>query len=275
MNGQETYSFWSVYPWPFGETFCVVRTLAAESSTYASILTITAFTVERYVGICHPMRRAFFQTPTSIIGGTTGGGAAGAGGIIIGGPATSRAVKAVAAIWLLSIALSGPIVAQYGVVYLTDPATGLPIAESALCSIREDRYARRAFEVATFLFFFAPMTVISVLYALIWIVIRRRSADLARRGSCDCGGPGAITGLPLSVVVARRTAAAVTVGALPPLRQQQRQTAAAAAAAAGSMISATAATGQTVYDEQSTHNGGRHHFVRARRTVLKMLGINK
>ena len=33
---------------------CGCRTLAAETSTYASILTITAFTVERYVAICHP-----------------------------------------------------------------------------------------------------------------------------------------------------------------------------------------------------------------------------
>ncbi len=44
---QETYQFWSAYPWIFGNTFCVIRTMAAETSTYASILTITAFTVER------------------------------------------------------------------------------------------------------------------------------------------------------------------------------------------------------------------------------------
>lgn len=40
----EMYSFWSAYPWIFGNVFCVVRTMAAETSTYASILTITAFT---------------------------------------------------------------------------------------------------------------------------------------------------------------------------------------------------------------------------------------
>ena len=52
----ETYSFWSAYPWRLGEAFCILRALAAETSTYASILTITAFTAERYVAICHPMR---------------------------------------------------------------------------------------------------------------------------------------------------------------------------------------------------------------------------
>ena len=43
----ETYLIWSAYPWIFGEPFCVIRTMLAEMSTNASILTITAFTVER------------------------------------------------------------------------------------------------------------------------------------------------------------------------------------------------------------------------------------
>lgn len=45
----ETYSIWSAYPWIFGDVFCIVRTLLAEMSTNASILTITAFTIERFV----------------------------------------------------------------------------------------------------------------------------------------------------------------------------------------------------------------------------------
>ena len=73
----ETYSFWSAYPWIFGETFCVLRTMAAETSTNASILTITAFTVERYVAICHPMRA---KTMSSL----------------------SRAVKTIIVVWIVS-----------------------------------------------------------------------------------------------------------------------------------------------------------------------------
>lgn len=42
------------YPYVFGETFCILRGLMAETSTNASVLTITAFTVERYLAICHP-----------------------------------------------------------------------------------------------------------------------------------------------------------------------------------------------------------------------------
>ena len=44
---QETYSIWSAYPWIFGDAFCILRTMLAETSTNASILTITAFTIER------------------------------------------------------------------------------------------------------------------------------------------------------------------------------------------------------------------------------------
>ena len=71
------------------------RTLAAETSTYASILTITAFTVERYVAICHPVKSRL---------------ATGAG--------FHRSVKLVLFIWIVAAVCSVPIVVQYGVVYV-------------------------------------------------------------------------------------------------------------------------------------------------------------
>ena len=43
----EMYSIWEAYPWIFGEVFCIARTMIAEMTTNASILTITAFTIER------------------------------------------------------------------------------------------------------------------------------------------------------------------------------------------------------------------------------------
>ncbi len=63
----EMYGYWSAYPWPFGHAFCLVRALAAETSTYASILTITAFTVERYLAICHPMKAKVTSGPKRAI----------------------------------------------------------------------------------------------------------------------------------------------------------------------------------------------------------------
>lgn len=48
---QEMYVIWSKYPYIFGEMFCVLRGLVAETSSNATVLTITAFTVERYVAV--------------------------------------------------------------------------------------------------------------------------------------------------------------------------------------------------------------------------------
>ena len=152
---QETYMFWSAYPWIFGETFCVIRTMAAETSTYASILTITAFTVERYVAICHPMKA---QTMSSL----------------------QRAIKVILGIWIISGICSIPMVLQFGVVYIKD-ASGQDILESASCTIDQGRALGHTFEISTFLFFLAPMTVISVLYGLIGLAIRR--SGLSRKGS--------------------------------------------------------------------------------------------
>ena len=152
---QETYSFWSAYPWIFGETFCVIRTMAAETSTYASILTITAFTVERYVAICHPMKA---QTMSSL----------------------SRAIKVIVMIWIVSAICSVPMVLQFGIVFVRD-SQGADILESAMCSIKKERALDHAFEISTFLFFLAPMTIITVLYALIGLAIRQSA--LSRAGS--------------------------------------------------------------------------------------------
>ena len=151
----ETYSFWQAYPWIFGEAFCLIRTMAAETSTYASILTITAFTVERYVAICHPMRAHSMSS-------------------------LKRAVKVIILIWIFSTVCSIPMVVQFGVVYLKDPR-GIKIAESATCQVDARRYVHHVFEMATFLFFLTPMTMITVLYAMIGLAIKR--STLAR--SCS------------------------------------------------------------------------------------------
>ena len=46
---QEMYYMWNRYPYLFGEVFCVVQSFSAETSANATVLTITAFTIERFV----------------------------------------------------------------------------------------------------------------------------------------------------------------------------------------------------------------------------------
>ena len=166
---QETYSFWSAYPWIFGETFCVVRTMAAETSTYASILTITAFTVERYVAIVHPMRA---QAVSSL----------------------PRAIKVIIITWIVSAICAIPMVIQFGVVFQLQAPDGTDVLDSLMCTMKPQSYLKHAFETSIFLFFLAPMTIISVLYALIGLAIRR--STLHRAGS-DCSHNSEKTGSEL------------------------------------------------------------------------------
>ncbi|XP_012533240.1 pyrokinin-1 receptor isoform X2 [Monomorium pharaonis] len=141
----EMYYIWSNFPYIFGEAFCIIQSFASETSTNATVLTITAFTIERYVAICHP----FISHTMSKL---------------------SRAVKFVMAIWLLALCLAVPQAIQFGIIY--SDYNGTVIMDSARCS-RRWTLIEHAFEISTILFFVLPMTIITVLYVLIAIKLRR------------------------------------------------------------------------------------------------------
>ncbi|XP_077291954.1 pyrokinin-1 receptor-like [Arctopsyche grandis] len=141
---QEIYSIWSKYPYVFGEVFCVLRGLAAETSANATVLTITAFTVERYVAICHP----FLSHTMSKL---------------------SRAIKLILGIWIVALAFAIPQALQFGLMTHND---------IVMCT-QKRVLLEHSFEISTFLFFFMPMTLITVLYALIGL--RLRSSDMMKR----------------------------------------------------------------------------------------------
>ena len=44
----EVYDLWHQYPWMFGHVGCYLKTAVQETITYASILTVVSFSVERY-----------------------------------------------------------------------------------------------------------------------------------------------------------------------------------------------------------------------------------
>ena len=151
----EVYAIWEAYPWRFGEPFCVFKSFLLECASYASVLTITGFTVERYIAICHP-----------IVGQKVS--------------SQSRALKCILVIWLVSIlsALPYPIHTRM-FFYLNDPRTKIPIPETLSCNIPFKWHSRMIimFQVSTFVFFFLPMIVITVMYVLIGIRLRRTEID--------------------------------------------------------------------------------------------------
>ncbi|XP_037028776.1 pyrokinin-1 receptor-like [Bradysia coprophila] len=137
---QEMYMVWSKYPYVFGEMFCVLRGLVAETSANATVLTITAFTVERYVAICHP----FLSHTMSKL---------------------SRAVRLILLVWVISIGFAIPQALQFGVV----EHGGIE-----QCVVK-NVIIEHLFELSTFLFFVAPMSLITILYVLIGFKLRSSS----------------------------------------------------------------------------------------------------
>ncbi|XP_052872090.1 pyrokinin-1 receptor-like [Anopheles cruzii] len=133
---QELYFIWHRFPYPFGNGVCIMASFAAETSANATVLTITAFTVERYVAICKP----FLSHTMSRL---------------------SRAVRLVLVIWLIAMGLAIP------------QALAMQIDDEFLtCTVRHD-HARHVFFISTMLVFVSPMSVIIVLYILIGLQLRR------------------------------------------------------------------------------------------------------
>ncbi|XP_034949889.1 pyrokinin-1 receptor-like [Chelonus insularis] len=141
----EVYLVWSKYPYIFGEGFCILRGLAAECSTNASVLTITAFTIERYVAICHPF---LSQTMSKL----------------------SRAIKLILFIWLISLCFAIPQALQFGIIAHPHISPDLVV-----CTLKTF-VIKHSFELSTFLFFVIPMTLITVLYSMIGLKLRKSNA---------------------------------------------------------------------------------------------------
>jgi len=121
----------------------------------ASVLTILAFTVERYVAICHPLRAQAVSTP-------------------------ARAVKTLVALWVGASLLVLPYPLHTRTYYyLTDPrrSDDRPLTDSLVCNIPLSWMARMKYVVqaSTLLLFVLPMCVMTVLYVLIVLALRRRS----------------------------------------------------------------------------------------------------
>uniref|UniRef100_A0A1A9VV68 G-protein coupled receptors family 1 profile domain-containing protein n=1 Tax=Glossina austeni TaxID=7395 RepID=A0A1A9VV68_GLOAU len=135
---QEIYFIWSKYPYIFGEYFCIGRGLIAEMSANATVLTITAFTAERYAAICHP----FVGQAISKL---------------------SRAVRIIILIWIVSVVTAIPQVAQFGLV------TVHGIDQCVVVRI----ILEHSFQISTIIFFFVPMSLIMVLYILIGLHLHR------------------------------------------------------------------------------------------------------
>ncbi|XP_049868572.1 pyrokinin-1 receptor-like isoform X2 [Pectinophora gossypiella] len=137
----ELHRLWIPTTYPFGEAHCIAMGLASETSANATVLTITAFTVERYIAICRP----FMSHTMSKL---------------------SRAVRFIVAIWVCALCTAVPQAMQFGIVSYKENGQNV-----SACTVK-GHGVHQVFVVSSFVFFVVPMSVISVLYALIGIKLR-------------------------------------------------------------------------------------------------------
>jgi len=106
------YTIWESYPWRFGKSYCLFKTFLTEMTSSASILTITAFTVERYTAICHPLR-AHTVSPLP------------------------RATRTIIGVWLAACITALPYPLHTRTFYYLDDPTipGRPLVDSLICNI--------------------------------------------------------------------------------------------------------------------------------------------
>ncbi|XP_055923791.1 substance-P receptor-like isoform X2 [Eupeodes corollae] len=134
----ELYSMWYPTSYPFTDVVCIIGGILSETAANATVLTITAFTVERYIAICHPFRQ---HTMSKL----------------------SRAIKFILAIWVAAFLLALPQAMQFSVMKQND---------TKVCSVKND-LTQDVFVVSGFIFFGGPMTAICVLYVLIGVKLKR------------------------------------------------------------------------------------------------------
>lgn len=144
--------FWQQYPWALGVALCKIRAYVSEMSSYVSVLTIVAFSMERYLAICHPLR-------------------------VYAMSGLKRPIRFILAAWSIAIVSAIPF-AIYTKVNLVEypPGSGNYSADSAICAMLLPYMPKfPLYELSTVVFFLIPMLVILVVYARMGLQVAKSS----------------------------------------------------------------------------------------------------
>ncbi|CAO2625272.1 Neuromedin-U receptor 1 [Lemmus lemmus] len=144
----ELYEMQYNYPFQLGASGCYFRTLLFETVCLASVLNVTALSVERYVAVVHPLQAKSVMTRTHVR-------------------------RMLGAIWILAVLFSLPNTSLHGLKQLYVPCRGL-VPDSTVCTlVRPQLFYNLVIQITTLLFFCLPIVTISVLYLLIGLQLRR------------------------------------------------------------------------------------------------------
>lgn len=144
---------WQYRPWNFGDLLCKLFQFVSESCTYATVLTITALSVERYFAICFPLRAKVVVTK-------------------------GRVKLVILVIWAVAFCSAGPIFVLVGV----EHENGTDPRDTNECRATEFAVRSGLLTVMVWvssIFFFLPVFCLTVLYSLIGRKLWRRRGDAA------------------------------------------------------------------------------------------------
>jgi hypothetical protein len=145
----EVLATFSLYPFPLPEFVCIMRHLLCECGCYASALTVTAFSVDRFLAVRTPVHMFLAAK-------------------------RKRVTRICTGIWLVAFVVAAVFSAQFGILYVGVPSENCTIRRSTHCTLTLSREIQHSIEATSIIFFIIPGIVIAVLHVL--IIVRLRSS---------------------------------------------------------------------------------------------------
>lgn len=153
----EIYDLWENYPFPFGEGGCYFKTFLFETVCFASILNVTALSVERYIAVVHPLKTRYLST-------------------------NRHAKRVITVVWAMSMICAIPNTSLHGIFYLPER-----LEESAICAVIKPLWIYNlVMQITTVCFYFVPMTIISMLYLVMGIHLGRERRHVRKNLGRNC-----------------------------------------------------------------------------------------
>ncbi|XP_042285209.1 neuromedin-U receptor 1-like [Thunnus maccoyii] len=161
----ELYDMWQNYPFLLGEVGCYFKTFLFETVCFASILNVTALSVERYLAVVHPLKVKHMTTRAHV-------------------------KRVIIMLWVLSMVCAVPNTSLHGISVLP-PKFGRQFPRSAMCSLVKPPWMYKLIIlISTLAFFFLPMLIISILYLLIGMQLHREKVLTMVDNRCSFGSDG-------------------------------------------------------------------------------------
>ncbi|KAM4728023.1 neuromedin-U receptor 1-like [Anableps anableps] len=144
----ELYEMQQNYPFLLGEGGCYFKIFLFEMVCFASILNVTALSVERYVAVVHPLKVKYLATRAHV-------------------------KRVILVLWGLSMLCAVPNASMHGIV-VVPPWFGREFPRSAICNLVKPAWMyKMIILISTLVFFALPLLIISILYLLIGLQLHR------------------------------------------------------------------------------------------------------